>query len=263
MGALVGGLGGFFARDLNLLALVSYTGSRTPGVLLAALVGSRLWLTPLRRGLGMVVAALGLGFGRVALTPVPAWLYEGLPRRDALVPGDAVFVSSSRLQDDGDLPTAAMKRLLRGLGVIGGGSAPRLVLAELYPPQPSYAAVARPLMERLGIHAELLVVGPVGNTRDEAVAVAALCRQKGLGRVIVVTSPTHSRRACATLEHEGLTVVSVPCMETRYDLERLNRTDERLGAFGDLLHERVGLFVYSRRGWIAPEAARWRLVSSR
>jgi hypothetical protein len=45
-------------------------------------------------------------------------------------------------------------------------------------------------------------------------------------------------------------------METRYDLERLDRTGERLGVFGDLLHERVGLFVYARRGWIAPEAAR-------
>jgi uncharacterized SAM-binding protein YcdF (DUF218 family) len=230
----------------------------TPGVLLGALVGALVWTTPLRRPLAFVVGLLGLAFLAVAFTPLSSWIYHGLPRRDPLVRADAVFVSSSRLQEDGELTNAALNRLVHGLEIIGSGYAPRLILTELKPPQGSYAAKARPLMERLGIHAELLTAGPVGNTRDEAVMVAALCRERGFSRLIVVTSPTHSRRASATLEREGVVVVSSPCMETRYDLERLERTDERLYAFGDLIHERVGLFVYARRGWIAPDAARWR-----
>jgi hypothetical protein len=39
-------------------------------------------------------------------------------------------------------------------------------------------------------------------------------------------------------------------METRFDLETLDRADDRLIAFGSLIHERVGLWVYRRRGWI-------------
>ena len=257
-GAALGTLGGFFARDLDLLTLVSYGGDRTPIVAAGAVMGALVWLTPLRRLLGALVAVLGLAFAAVAFTPLCAWMYDGLPRRDALAPADAVFVSASRIQGDGELTTTALSRLVRGLEVIGAGHAPRLILSELRPPQRSYAAVARPLMQRLGLHAELLVVGPVDNSHDEAVAVAALGRARGIHRLVLVTSPTHSRRAAATLEHEGMLVVSSPCMETRFDLERLDRADERLGAFGNLLHERVGLLVYARRGWIAPEAARWR-----
>jgi uncharacterized SAM-binding protein YcdF (DUF218 family) len=251
-GAVLGALGGFLVRDLDLATLFSYGGDRTPIILWGCLVGVLLSLTPARRLLAPFVALLALAFCLVAFTPLCSWMYAGLLRRDAPAPADAVFVSSSRLQLDGELTTTAMNRLIHGLEVIGSGQAPRLILAELRPPQPSYAAVARGLMARLGVHAELLVVGPVDSTRDEAVAVAALCRQRGLRSLVLVSSPTHSRRAAQTLEHEGLTVIASPCMETRFDLESLDRADERLGAFGNLLHERVGLFVYARRGWIVP-----------
>jgi uncharacterized SAM-binding protein YcdF (DUF218 family) len=252
IGAAVGALGGFFARDLDLMTLASYGGDRTPPLVAAgAVMGALVWLTPLRRALAALVGLLALAFALVAFTPLCAWMYEGLPRRDVLAPADAAFVSASRLQSDGELTSAALSRLVHGLEVIGEAEAPRLVHSELPPPYGSHAAVARTLMERLGLHAELLAVGPVRDSHDEAVAVAALGRERGFRRLILVTSPTHSRRAAAALEHEGMTVISSPCMETRFDLERLDRADERLGAFGNLLHERVGLYVYARRGWIA------------
>src|SRR5262245_61015284 len=117
IGAVVGALGGFLARDLNLATLWSYAGSRSPGIVMGALLGALLWRTRLRRPFAAAVAALALCFALVTLTPLSAWLYRGLPRRDALGPADAVFVSSSRIQDDGEMTTAAMNRLLRGLEV--------------------------------------------------------------------------------------------------------------------------------------------------
>jgi hypothetical protein len=45
-------------------------------------------------------------------------------------------------------------------------------------------------------------------------------------------------------------VISSPCPESRYDLEYLGRVESRLQAFGAVLHERVGLWVYARRGWV-------------
>ena len=52
------------------------------------------------------------------------------------------------------------------------------------------------------------------------------------------------------LEAQGLEVMATPSRETRFDLENLDRPEERLLAFGAIIHERLGLFVYRRRGWI-------------
>ena len=65
-----------------------------------------------------------------------------------------------------------------------------------------------------------------------------------------MTSPIHSRRASAALEKEGVTVVSSPSAETRFDLATLDTWNDRLAAFGSVMHERLGLWVYARRGWI-------------
>ena len=42
-----------------------------------------------------------------------------------------------------------------------------------------------------------------------------------------------------------------PAVETLFDLETLDRADDRLRAFGHLLHERLGLWLYAFRGDIA------------
>jgi uncharacterized SAM-binding protein YcdF (DUF218 family) len=97
---------------------------------------------------------------------------------------------------------------------------------------------------------ELLTVGPVGDTRQEAVAVGELCRARGFARLLVVTSPTHSRRACAALEREGLSVTCVPAIETQFDLETLDYPGDRVKAFSAVMHERLGLWLYRGRGWL-------------
>jgi len=45
-------------------------------------------------------------------------------------------------------------------------------------------------------------------------------------------------------------VIAVPSIETRFDLERLNYPADRRQAFATIAHERLGLLVYRRRGWI-------------
>jgi len=250
-GCVLGGLGGFLTRDLDLPTIVSFWGDRTPLVLVAALLGGLLWLTRLRRVVAAAVACIGLFWSIVAFTPLTRHLVDGLVRRDPVEAADAIFVLSSDLQPDGDLNPTSMSRLVHGLELIGQAKASRLVLSELHPPKRSYAKAARQLMDNLGLDPELLVVQPVSNTRDEAVAVGRLYRERGWSRLLVVTSPLHSRRACAALEREGVKVISSPCPESRYDLEYLARAESRLQAFGGVLHERVGLWVYARRGWVA------------
>jgi uncharacterized SAM-binding protein YcdF (DUF218 family) len=245
----VGALGGILGRELELASVVSFWGDDAFLVLAAAFAGALLWRTRSRAAVALVVLVLALTWLLAAFTPLCSWMADGLVRRDPVRSADAVFVLSSRLQEDGELTTSAMSRLLHGLELVGQSRAPRLVLSEL-PKRPSYAAQARRLLDHLKLPAELVVVGPVTNTRDEAVAVARLCRERGWGEVLLVTSPVHSRRASAAFEREGLRVISSPAMETRYDLERLDRPGERVTSFASILHERIGLWLYARRGWL-------------
>ena len=243
LGACLGALGAFLGRDLGL-------GFPAPAWIAGAGAGILLgWL-----GLGRVLAAgvlvLAAAWAAVALTPLASAAAEGLVRRDDLGRADAVLVLGSRLQKDGEPTAPALSRLLHGLELVRQGWAPALILPELREPSARYVPVARGLMESLGIEAELVSIGPVGRTRDEAVLAGRLCRERGLCRLLVVTSPTHSRRACAALEREGLYVLSSPAVETRFDLETLERPEERLPAFASVLHERLGLLYYRRRGWI-------------
>jgi uncharacterized SAM-binding protein YcdF (DUF218 family) len=249
-GLVAGAMAGFIVLDLDLASLVSFWGDRTILVPAAAFVGAALWPTPLRRLAMIGVALLGALWLVVAFTPLTARMTEGLVRQDPLQAGDAVFVFASSIQVDDDPSPDAMSRLLRGLELVGEGRSRYLVVSELPRPQGRYTPLAEAWVERFAPSAEVLAVGPVYNTHDEAVAVARLFRERGWKRVLAVTSPTHTRRASAALEFQGLDVVAIPSVETGFDLEGLERLGDRREAFSHLAHEWVGLFVYRRRGWI-------------
>lgn len=246
----MGGLVGLLALDLELASLVSYWGTRLAFAGFSALLGALVWPTRLRFLAGTAAAGLSLLWLAAAFTPLCPWLANGLVRREPLQPADAVFVFSADVQRDGEPTGATFSRLVHGLELVGQGYAPRLVISELRSPSSSYAPFARRLMTHLRLEGELILVGPVTNTREEAVAVAALVKQRGWQRVLAVTSPTHSRRATACLERAGVSAVSSPAVETRFDVETFWLPEDRLRSFGSLLHERVGLWVYARRGWI-------------
>jgi len=249
VGMAVGAMLGLIAIDLELPSLVSYWGDNSVLALVCAAVTAIGWLTPLRRVLAVLAVLAAALWLTVAFTPLTGRLADGLVRSDEPRAADAVFVFGSRIQSDGDPSSEAMSRLLRGLQLVAEGRASRLIVSEqrysgLYEP------IARAWAHDFAPRAEILAVGPINNTRDEAVAVARLCRERGWKRVLAVTSPVHTRRAAAALEKAGLEVVAVPSVETRYDLETLDHAGDRRRGFGSVLHERIGLLVYDRRGWI-------------
>jgi uncharacterized SAM-binding protein YcdF (DUF218 family) len=196
-----------------------------------------------------VVLLAGLWLA-VAFTPVTRWMVDGLVRRDPLQAGDAVFVLGSRIQMDGDPTTDAMSRLVKGLELVVEGRARHLIVSETPGPQGRYAPIAEAWAALFAPGVDVLAVGPIVNTHDEALAAESLFQKRGWKRVLLVTSPTHTRRAAATLETLGLEVIAVPAIETRFDLEALEFPADRREAFSSLAHEWVGLFVYRQRGWI-------------
>ena len=250
VGLAVGGLAALVAEQLGLNGTVSFSRDIGPFVLLCALVSGILWRTPLRHVIASLTAALALLWLVVGFTPLAGWLGSDLTRRDPPAPADAVFVAASSIQQSGNLTWVSMSRLLHGLELVAGGDAPVLVLSDLDDPYPSYGSAAKRLMENFAIHGRIEFVGPNHTTRDEALSFARLYREREWKRAIVVTSPFHSRRACAAVEHEGVDVVCSPSVETRFDVTDLKRSDERRQAFESAIHERIGLWLYARRGWI-------------
>jgi uncharacterized SAM-binding protein YcdF (DUF218 family) len=250
-GFTAGALVGMIVDDLGLSSMISYWGDTGPFVVGCALAGALLWTTSLRRFVGAAVVVLGILWLVVAFTPFSAWLADGLVRRDPPEAADAVFVNASSIHPTGELSYASMSRLLHGIELVAERQAPVLVLSDLKSPYPSYAGAAKALMENLGIVRDLKTIAGSGNTREEAVSLARLCREQGWKRVIVVTSPYHSTRSCAAVEHEGLSVVCSPSVETAFDLKGLGRSDERRRAFSAAIHERIGLWLYGLRGWLS------------
>lgn len=252
IGIALGALLGLLANELNLLSLISYWDDRVPWVIGAAIVGAAMWRTRLRWLLAAGVIALAAVWLVVAFTPLGLWLAKDLTRRDPLQPADAVYILGSSVQKDGEPTGEAMSRLLGGLALLQQGMAPMLVVSELPPPYPSHSQACRRIMDGLSMEQPILSAGETRNTRTEAVAVGDLYRDRGWKRVLVVTSPIHSRRACAAFEKEGMEVVCSPSIEMDFDLESLEKPDDRLESFGPIMHEIVGFWVYGRRGWLVP-----------
>jgi uncharacterized SAM-binding protein YcdF (DUF218 family) len=250
VGLAMGALAGLVVESLRLTSMVSFWHDADWFVAGGALVGVVLWKTPFRYALAATTAGLLALWGLVAFTPLAATVAAGLPRRDPPQAADAVFVLASGIHRDGGLTAASMSRILRGIELLAEGEAPVLVISDLSYSLPSYAVATRRLLHHLKVDREMAVVGPTTNTREEALALARLYRLRGWKRVIVVTSPYHSRRACAAVEREGVEVVCSPSAETEFDAETLGSPSDRRHAFSSALHERIGLWVYRRRGWL-------------
>ena len=247
---------GLLVVMLGLQLLVSYQGCVAYlSLVFGAIAGGCVLVFGTKRGNAAVLSVLILFqflFFVVAYSPIPRLLVEGLKRDDVTqVSADAVYVFASSIYENGQLSDIALARLLRALEVVQSGQAKTLVLSELPAPTPRYETAARALIEKTGMKPiELQTVGPVGNSYDEALEVAKIGKQLGWRKLVVVTSELHSRRACGVIEKQGFEVICAPALETRFDLSALANTRDRLLAFSGALYERLGTWVYARRGWL-------------
>jgi len=249
VGLAAGAAMGLVAVDLNLAALGSVWADPSAVVPIAAALTAFAWLTPLRRAFAALATLAVALWLVVAYTPLAKALSGGLVRRDPPRAADAVFVFGSQIRWDGDPTADAMSRLLEGLRLVAQGHTHRVVVSEQTTSAP-YAPIARAWARDFAPGTEIVAVGPIANTHDEAMAVGRLFRERGWKRVLAVSSPVHTRRAAAALENEGLEVIAVPSIETRYDLVGLDRPSDRRRGFSNIVHERIGLLFYERRGWI-------------
>ncbi len=93
------------------------------------------------------------------------------------------------------------------------------------------------------------------STREEALALEELLAARGVSRVIVVTSPTHMRRALGALAAVGIVPIGSPSREhtdSRSPTSPLLPSERALGDSRQALREVMALIYYSASGWLAP-----------
>lgn len=254
LGAAAGALAVFLLFQLNAAPILrnpdlSY--SIVAGLAVGTAVGALGW----ERWLLAINALLLLLYFIVADTPVMEQIAARWVRDDGPpAQQDAIVVLSAYIQPDSAIDAEGTERLLSAIELYRRGIAPRIVTSKVESHdggvyRNSFIDQQR-LLEMGGAATNWVEVDSVGSTRDEAVRMAAVLMPQGIARVAVVTSPFHTRRACATFEAVGFVVSCQPSRE-RVIMKRKPRNSEaRLQAFGDYAYERFGMLKYRRMGWL-------------
>ncbi len=239
-------LTGLSAWSLRLLSLAA-------GALLApTMLGSVLWLA-----LGAFTAVLMLVMFTPVVRPAAEYFVRDDTAADRAVPlpkPDAIVVLSGDVSETGRVVGPALDRLLTGALDAKARSINAIALSsialETGASRPTTEADQRALVALMAPAVGLHFVRDVHSTREEAEAFARLAREQHWTRLLLVTSPLHSRRACATFEAAGLSVECRPAVARSRDPRALGSTENRRLVFQDVIYELTATILYRARGWI-------------
>lgn len=223
-----------------------------PSMLIGALLGMSHWaMIP-----WVVAGALSVLTVVIAYTPIVIEPSRSFIRNDPIPSGaDAIVVLSAGINFDGSVQPSAVDRLLKGLELLQRGTAPLLVLSREAYRIDGAIVTSRADQERIvgivpGALSRVIVMGVTHSTHDEAMRTLQLFRDRGWKRIVLVTSPMHTRRACATFEHAGMTVSCVASESREVSLTRITDPEDRIKAFQLWVYELAGSLRYRQLGWI-------------
>jgi uncharacterized SAM-binding protein YcdF (DUF218 family) len=230
-------------------------------VLLAiALIRKKRW--PLIAALVVLYLAslplVGASLWRALESRYPQQTLDRVEKVDAVVPLGGIFGPPecqgclANLGEAGERLEAGIELWQRKKAdhlVFTAGRIPWEARAEAEGFRSMRAAMAR------GVPADKIVVtGEVGNTADEARAVAAVLHQRGWSKIILVTSAWHMPRAARMFRKAGVDFVPFP-VDYQIDpqspltlLDFLPRADG-LARTETALRELLGIVFYALRGW--------------
>lgn len=203
-----------------------------------------LWLTIML----IVIAAIGIW------SPVVPSLATRFVRNDRvnLDSVDAVFVFSAGVTTQGLLRSEALDRLLTGIEVRSRRPALPLLVSVMRSGdrQRPVSSVKdqRALIAMVPASGETEWIDSVSSTRDEAVRLTRRAFQLRWRRVLLVTSPMHSRRACATVEALGL---AVTCMVAPWRVAGWppRSAGDRMVVMQRVVYEMLAWAQYRISGW--------------
>ncbi|HEY5060777.1 MAG TPA: YdcF family protein [Gemmatimonadaceae bacterium] len=254
LGALLGALAGLLLGQLGARDILGNVKGETIVVVCVAIGAVVGWIVGVV-AVAAVPAALLMIYLFVAYSPVVAWRAPAWVRADSLpAKADAVVVLSADVMSDSTLNARGLDRLLAGVELIERGVAPRIVtsrVAERYDAGLVTSDADQRRVLALGrVSARWDVIGNAHSTRDEAVGAARLLLAAGARSIVVVTSPMHTRRACAVFEAVGFAVACRPASEHAAVTWHPEGAPDRLAAFRELAYEELAMVKYRWKGWV-------------
>ena len=252
-GAAAGALSGFLLSALGLGEILGNFSTPTMvvfGALLGAAIGGFNW----QRWVLVFAGVLFLLYIVIAYTPIMFGVASSWTRDDPLPPAaDAIVVLSASVKSDGALNAEGTERLLTGLELFQQRVAPRLFTTAVETEYPngvkSSTADQRRLIELAGAVPAWKSLTGVFTTRDEALQSAVELPSEAR-TVVVVTSPLHTRRACATFEGVGFKVICRAAAERAHVTRHPLGSGDRLASFRAYVYERAGVVKYRMKGWV-------------
>lgn len=202
-------------------------------------------------------------------------VYNGAEKADVIVVLGGGTVTKSAPRPTVEV-NGAGDRIIYAVDLYRQGAADRILLGGSYIPwrdgevftekgiSSPASEMAELMTDSFGIPEEALIIQDRSvNTYEEAVEDAAILKEKGLTRVLLVSSATHMRRAVPLFEKQGLEVIPAPTDYSFSDQEwdNLLRFDwetawsffiPTIGSMETLqnaMKEYIGYFVYDLRGW--------------
>jgi uncharacterized SAM-binding protein YcdF (DUF218 family) len=200
------------------------------------------------RRLGFLVAAIVVIVGAVAggVRALGPWLVVA----DPLAPSDAIFVVAG-VPPVREVEAASLYR--RGLAPVVGLSRARErnTVARLLAQLPLGQDVASGILVRLGVPegAILRLDREVENSVDELEHIAEVSRARGYRRVILVTSPPHTRRIRMIWDARARDITA-SVHPTPYELFETDRWWRSRHGVEEVMHELGGMLNFKLGSWL-------------
>jgi uncharacterized SAM-binding protein YcdF (DUF218 family) len=252
------------ATASKLLSLLIYPLSLS---LILGALGLLIWRLGWVRS-GFYTVLLALGWLYVCSTASFSYYLMGTLERDfpalnlsAIEKADAIVLLGGALRGDsqvGTLPDLNQyaDRLVYAVALYKAGKADYILLSGgSSPGSRSEADLMQDILAIMGVPTEHLILEEQSkNTHDNAVNSARLLQDRGLHRVLLVTSAFHMPRANPLFQAQDLEVIPAPTDFQRVILKSMLPTGlpgvKNLYRTTDALHEIVGYWVYRWRGWL-------------
>jgi uncharacterized SAM-binding protein YcdF (DUF218 family) len=255
-GAIIGALLWAGLEELGVWAALKsdfYIGPLALSIIIGGVAGA---IPLLRRVLWVGAAVTVLLLAIVSYTPLAGALAHPMVRADTAPAGklDAIVVLSGGVTGDSAMSTQTLDRVLKGAQLAREGRAGALVLSR-----ESLRRSGRAVTDAEDEASVLALVQPAvpvffidsaSSTRDEALRVKRLNSNTSWKRIGLVTSPLHSRRACAVFERAGFVVTCMPAASRDRSIRNLDAPADRLRVFQGWVYEMAGTTNYRLKGWI-------------
>ncbi len=194
-----------------------------------------------RRWLFRFAAALGCLHILIVITPVLGWWTHTLSAPWAADDGDTLIVLGSDSGNAGMVGLASYWRCFTATLLWRSGHFQRLVVSGV-----DAAIPMRDFLVSQGIPSDrILVENAAVSTRENALFVRPLLPAHP-GRVILLTSDYHSRRALAVFRKAGIEATALPSPDAG---KRINHWLQRWEVFWDLSVETIKTLYYRIHGW--------------